>query len=119
MKKTVLIVDDSKFARFSLAAIVTRNFPDWVVTEAADGASAMAINAASPPDFVLLDFNMPGEDGLLVAQKILALHSGMRIALVTANVQDAIVRQAGQFGIRFIPKPVEPQAVLDFLTEAP
>lgn len=118
-KKTVLIVDDSKFARFSLSAIVTRNFPGWIVMEAADGVSALALHSRSPADFVLLDFNMPGEDGLLVAQKIVALHPETRIALVTANVQDPIARQAALLGLGFIPKPVEPALLLAFLTGAP
>jgi len=114
-QKTVLIVDDSKFARLSLSSIVARHFPDWIIGEAANGAAALCALGEAAVDFVLLDFNMPGEDGLTVAQKMRELRPDSRIALVTANVQDAIVQQAHALGIGFIPKPVEAEMLRQFL----
>jgi two-component system, chemotaxis family, chemotaxis protein CheY len=62
MSKTCLIVDDSKVirkvARHILEAL------DFSVTEAEDGKLALDACAASLPDVVLLDWNMPVMSGM-------------------------------------------------------
>jgi two-component system, chemotaxis family, chemotaxis protein CheY len=62
MKKTCLIVDDSKVirkvARHILEAL------DFDVSEAEDGRAALDACAAERPDVVLLDWNMPVMSGM-------------------------------------------------------
>lgn len=115
MRKAVLVVDDSKFARLTLRSIVAESHPDLRIDEAANGAEALALLEKTKSDFVFIDYNMPGEDGLTVAERIIISHPGARIALVTANVQDAVARKARALGIAFIGKPIDPAAVLAFL----
>jgi len=115
MAKAVLIVDDSRFARLALRAAVTAAKPDWFVTEAADGAAALTQLAEVRADYVFIDFNMPGEDGLTVAARILSDSPGVRVALVTANVQDSIAAKARALGVVFIGKPINPADVAAFM----
>jgi two-component system chemotaxis response regulator CheY len=60
--KTVLLVDDSSFARRRMLGILkTLGFDD--VVEAADGAQGLALAQTRPFLFVISDFHMPIMDG--------------------------------------------------------
>ena len=62
--KSVLLVDDSKFARLLVKAFISSNFANWEIDEAEDGAKALEMVDAKTYDYMLVDFNMPGMDGL-------------------------------------------------------
>jgi DNA-binding NarL/FixJ family response regulator len=69
VRRTVLIVDDHDEFRTSVRALLeAEGFA--VVGEAADGAEAIAAVAALRPAVVLLDIQLPGRDGLAVAEGI-------------------------------------------------
>src|SRR5208282_6339819 len=59
--KTILIVDDEPAARYALRRALEGRYR---VLEADSAAAARATMAADPPDMLLLDVVMPGEDGL-------------------------------------------------------
>lgn len=118
MPKNILIVDDSRFSRLSLRAIVADKFPDYYVCEAANGAEALAIVEEMVLDAVFLDYNMPGEDGLTVGRQIKVRQPSARLAMVTANVQGVLADEVRAAGIAFIAKPIQAQAIVDFLTRS-
>ncbi len=74
--------------------------------------------AQDPVDIVLLDFNMPGRNGLELAAQLHDLRPGMPLALISANIQDEIVARARAVGAAFLPKPLTQQALADFLSAA-
>ncbi|HEY0836804.1 MAG TPA: response regulator [Azospirillum sp.] len=115
MPKSILIVDDSRFARLSLRRIVEQHFPDWTVAEAANGVEALGILGDMTADYILLDYNMPGDDGLTVAEKMRAAGCTAAITLVTANVQDALSDRARQRGLSFLRKPAKEEQILALL----
>ncbi|HLO75574.1 MAG TPA: response regulator [Magnetospirillum sp.] len=116
MPKNILIVDDSRFSRLSLRAAIVGKFPDWYICEAADGAEALRIAEEMMLDFVFLDYNMPGDDGLTVGRKLKQRQPAARLAMVTANVQEAVAEEVRNAGIEFICKPIRPDAIVEFLT---
>lgn len=118
MPKNILIVDDSRFSRLSLRAAVADKFPDLYICEAANGAEAMAIAEEMILDVVFLDYNMPGEDGLTVGRRIRERQPNARLAMVTANVQGALADEVRAAGIEFIGKPIQAQAIVEFLNRA-
>jgi CheY-like chemotaxis protein len=118
MPKNVLIVDDSRFSRLSLRAVVADKFPDYYICEAANGAEALAIADEMMLDVVFLDYNMPGEDGLTVGRRIRERQPSARLAMVTANVQGVLAEEVRAAGIEFIAKPIQAQVIADFLTRA-
>jgi CheY-like chemotaxis protein len=115
---TVLIVDDSKLARIVLKKAVGALKPDWGMREAADGDQALSELQDHSIDVVIVDFNMPGLNGLQLAAEIRRTHPQMPIALVTANVQDEIIVQARALTVSFIAKPVTEEALRGFISGA-
>ncbi|HTZ73722.1 MAG TPA: sigma-54 dependent transcriptional regulator [Candidatus Aquilonibacter sp.] len=61
--RTVLIVDDEATARYGLRRALE---PAYKIVEAGSAAEARAAFSSAPPDLVLLDVVMPGEDGLSI-----------------------------------------------------
>ncbi len=114
----VLIVDDSKLARMSVARVLTALRPDWKYAEAGDAEQALARVQQESPDFVLLDFNMPGKDGLAFAQELRASNPAIRVALISANHQTEVIERAHAAGAAFLRKPLSEQALAEFLTSA-
>ena len=64
-----LIVDDSVFARKSLAKMV-ESFGGQVAGEAGDGCTAITEYARTNPDIVLMDITMPQMEGIEAAEKM-------------------------------------------------
>lgn len=70
MPGKILIVDDEAASRVALATLLRREGFD--VSEASDGASALAHCASFRPDLILLDILMPGMSGFEVCRRIKA-----------------------------------------------
>lgn len=88
-----LLVDDEPLARQRLAQLLSRlDEPVSVLGEASDAGAALAWLEARPGqvDVVLLDIQMPGPDGLRLADKIRALASAPQVVFVTAHTEHAL-----------------------------
>lgn len=114
----VLIVDDSKLARMAIAKLIAALQPGWTRIEAASAQEAIACFTKGGADIALLDFNMPGRDGLTLAAELRDLKPDMPVALISANNQREIVAQTRQIGATFLPKPLTRECLSAFLTEA-
>jgi CheY-like chemotaxis protein len=118
MAYKVLIVDDSKLARMAVAKSLNNLRPDWTRIEATNADEALALANHSDIDIALLDFNMPGRDGLSLAADIRALDPQIAVALVSANVQQEILDRASEVGATFLPKPLTEALIVAFLGDA-
>jgi DNA-binding NarL/FixJ family response regulator len=118
MPYKILIVDDSKLARMAVAKSLNNLRPDWVRIEATNADEALALAKQAAVDVALLDFNMPGRDGLSLAADVRALDPEMAVALVSANVQQEILDRSAQVGATFLAKPLTEAALGAFLTDA-
>jgi CheY-like chemotaxis protein len=118
MPYKLLIVDDSKLARMSAAKALSVLYPDWSRVEAANADEALSLTKQTPFDIALLDFNMPGRDGLELAAELRALHPSTPLAVVSANHQEEIVSRARAIGAVFLTKPLNEQAFSAFLQDA-
>ena len=115
---TLLIVDDSKLARIVLGKAVAALQPEWTRVEAGNADEALAKIADGMVHLAILDYNMPGRNGLDLAEELRAAHPAMPIALATANVQDEIIARARAANATFIPKPVTEEGMRGFLSGA-
>jgi len=118
MTITVLIVDDSKLARIVAAKVIRGLQPDWERVEAANADEAMARIGEGLIDVAMMDFNMPGRDGLELAADIRARHPEMPLAVITANVQDEVMARARAVGAAFVTKPLTEDGLRGFLSGA-
>lgn len=118
MSITVLLVDDSKLARIVAGRALAAVQPEWSRLEAANADEALAAVEEGGVDVALLDFNMPGRDGLELAGELRARFPDMPIAVVTANLQDEVIARARQVDAAFVPKPVDEAGLRPFLEGA-
>ncbi|NRA16400.1 MAG: response regulator [Oceanospirillaceae bacterium] len=114
-RETILIVDDSRLSRMVLRKFVTQLQPDWQIIEACDGSDALGKCEVTHIDWMSIDYNMPGMDGLTLASKLKIRNPDAQMALVTANVQDSIREQAEGMGISFIQKPITLEKIQSFV----
>lgn len=115
MNRKVLIVDDSKLARMAVSKILNTLRPGWASLEASNADQALACVKAESPDFVLVDFNMPGKDGLALAAELRDLDPKLNVAVISANHQLEVVNRAQAVGATFLRKPLTEEALVDFL----
>lgn len=115
---TVLIVDDSKLARIVVGKTVAAIQPDWRRLEAANAEEAESVVAAGGVDLMIVDYNMPGCNGLELAERMRARFAEMPIALATANMQDEIVAKARSINVTFVAKPITEEGLKGFLSGA-
>jgi DNA-binding NarL/FixJ family response regulator len=118
MPYKLLIVDDSKLARMSAAKALNALYPDWIRLEASNADEALSLAKETAFDVALLDFNMPGRDGLQLASDLLALRPSIPLAVISANHQEEIVERARGIGAAFLHKPLNEQALGAFLQDA-
>jgi CheY-like chemotaxis protein len=69
-------------------------------------------------DIALVDFNMPGIDGLELVAKIRKASPTMPVAVVSANLQDEIIGRARELNAAFVAKPLTDEALGAFLSGA-
>jgi DNA-binding NarL/FixJ family response regulator len=103
VRERVLIVDDHE--PFRVVARRVLEAAGYVVAgEAADAAEAYAAVAAEAPDAVLLDVQLPDEDGFAIATA-LARANGPAVVLVSSRDADDYGTRIGACGARgFISK---------------
>jgi CheY-like chemotaxis protein len=118
MTPTVLIVDDSKLARIVAAKAISALQPAWGRVEASNADEALALLGERQIDVALLDYNMPGKNGLELAAQLRALHPTMPIALITANVQDEVIASARAVNASFVSKPLTEEGLRNFMSGA-
>ena len=96
---TVLIVDDSELMRRLIKALIG-GVAD-VIVECASGEAAYAAYAAHRPDWVLMDIQLPGLDGVAATGQIRAEFPDARILIVSDYGDErlrAAARAAGACG---------------------
>ena len=79
----ILIVDDSALFRQTLKEVLQVRFPSIEIHEATDGEKARQKIKTSPPDVIFMDINLPGENGMVLTQKIKIRHPNIIITLLT------------------------------------
>ena len=98
----ILIVDDSDFARTGLKVLLAGRSDCEICGEANDGRQAVMKAIDLNPDMVILDYSMPGMDGLHVAQEIYKALPATHILICTLFPSRELEREAMKYGIRHV-----------------
>jgi CheY-like chemotaxis protein len=98
----VLVVDDTSHVREMLSAMLTVDGFE-VVADAASGLQALAAvdgsQAGDGPDVVVIDYQMPGMDGLEAATALRERRPDLRIILYTAFADAEVEAAAAAVGV--------------------
>jgi two-component system response regulator NreC len=98
----ILIVDDSEFARTGLRVLLAGRTDCEVCGEANDGKQAVVKAIDLNPDLIILDYSMPGMDGLHVAQEIYKALPATLILLCTLFPSRELEKEALKCGVRHV-----------------
>lgn len=122
----VLLVDDHPVVRTGLRALLDGFGGVQVVGEAADGAEALKIVAASQQrpgrdteqiDVVVMDIEMPGLDGIATTRRLSAQNGPPVLILTTYDTQSEVLAAVDAGAKGYLLKDAEPeklrQAILD------
>lgn len=103
-KKLVLIVDDD----YAVTSMLRRLFvlEGFSVQTAKDGDEAIGCARRQKPDLVLLDYNLPGRNGLEVLVELKRLYADIKIIMITGTDDETLEARAMQAGADFLSKPL-------------
>ena len=106
----ILVVDDDADVRWMVQKYLSKHGLHVALAE--DGEQMREMIEAAPYDLVVLDINMPGEDGLSLARFLRANHSvGIIMLTAAADVFDRVVGL--EMGADdYVTKPFEPRELL-------
>ena len=106
----VMIVEDDEVSRARLSGYLEA--AGHRVSEAADGRFLHDALARDPADLILLDINMPGEDGIDLTRQI-RMRSDVGIILVTGRTDDVDRIVGLEIGADdYVTKPFNPRELL-------
>ena len=110
--KTILIVDDELFMRRLLEQTLRRGGARLVTADSGD--AALARLARESVDLLLIDFNMPGRDGLATVRALREAHpdAQLPVVMLTAGGLADVRARAAELGVAaFFTKPFSPSAL--------
>ena len=102
MRTRFLVVDDSELVRRSLRTVLQAN-PEWEICgEAPDGETAVEMFKELHPNIVILDFQMPGINGIETARRMSEIAPAVPIVLFTQHASPSLEKHAREVGIRSV-----------------
>jgi DNA-binding NarL/FixJ family response regulator len=100
MPLTVLLVDDHPLVRRGFRRMLEDDPGIAVVGEASDGEEAVRLARSTRPSVVVMDYAMPGTNGLAATRRILEDAPGTAVLMLSMHSEDTLVRQAIDAGAR-------------------
>jgi len=94
----VMVVDDTDHVRRMLTSMLSLDGYE-VVGDVASGPAALEAVVAADPDIVVIDYKMPGMDGLDTARGIRQRRPDQVMILYTAYIDGALEKAATDAGI--------------------
>lgn len=98
MRRTVLIIDDNPYDREAFRRALKKADESYGYLEAGDSLSGIALIERHRPDCVLLDYSLPGLNGLGALQRIHQVDPFVPVIMLTGQGSEAIAVQAMQEG---------------------
>lgn len=100
MAVRILLVDDHKMLRDGLRLRLQLEQDFSVVGEACSAAEAYASIDRDAPDVVIMDVNLPDENGIAATRKILAAQPKLRLIVLTSAFDPEVANDALMAGAR-------------------
>lgn len=114
--KTILLVDDEK----ELLGIFTRIFGNdgYRVLTATSGEEAIEISKKCFPELIIMDYHLPGINGLKTVAKIKAINDNCIFVMVSGVMDADLAKKAKRLGVQYcFSKPLKVETVNELLEE--
>jgi len=111
----VLVVDDSPLSRMMIRSYAEAEHPDWIVFEASNSTEALELCNKKSIDYMTVDYNMPGMDGLTLMRQLRDSHPEIKMALLTGSINEDIQTAAQELDAYFIQKPITQAKIISYL----
>ena len=98
MKRSVLVADNHPIFRQGVKKILEDSCLFEVVEEAADGPSCIAKVKMTCPDILILDLNMPGQNGFDVVRELKRQDIPIRIVVISMHASEQFVSFSKSLG---------------------
>lgn len=109
----IMVVDDHQLVRAGLVSLLDGAEDLDVVGQAADGAEALEVAAATEPDVVLMDLSMPIMDGVTATRALLDARPATAVVVLTSFTDQARVAEALAAGaVGYLLKDSHPRDLL-------
>lgn len=113
-KPTILIVDDSKIIRTRLRQILMNDCD--IIGIATNGSEAVQMYQEFKPDFVTMDIEMPGMNGIEALKKIKEIDKNAKVIILSSLKDSKKVYEAIKAGaMSYLLKPVNSQKILELI----
>ncbi len=112
----LLLVDDHALFREGLIALLSYQHDLTVVGEAEDAESALDQARALEPDIVLMDIDLPGEDGVTMTQRLKTAMPAVTVVMLTVHDDSQTLFEAIKAGAQgYLIKNVRSRELLEQL----
>jgi CheY-like chemotaxis protein len=115
----ILIVDDDQDTRKLLK--IRLESSGYETAFAADAVTAIAAAREEKPDLILLDFGLPGGDGVVVMERLKAFPALSHVPVVVVSAREPISteqRAAAAGAEAYVEKPIDNKALLEAIRRA-
>lgn len=104
--KTLLLVDDDRLVLVTLARGLSDKGYRILTAESVDDAEVI-LSSGERPDLAILDVNMPGKDGLYLAERLLSFDH-IPFIFLSGYSDQSFVERATEYGaLGFLIKPID------------
>jgi DNA-binding NarL/FixJ family response regulator len=115
----IFLVDDQASVRRGLKMRLQLEADMAVVGEAGDGAAALAAISSLHPDVLILDYEMPGLNGLDTLHALSDARSEVSVVMLSIHDNDIVKREAARAGaFAFVAKHEAGDRLLDAIRSA-
>jgi two-component system response regulator FixJ len=116
--RSIYIVDDDESVRSALQSLLSTQ-PNLTIFSYRSGDDFLAAAAELQPGCILLDYNMPGRDGLDVLRHLARLPRKFGAIILTGQGGISIAVQAWKLGaLDFLEKPCDPSSLIAVVQNA-
>lgn len=110
----IIIIDDHPMLRKGLAQLLELEEDLHLVDEVGDSADALSVVLKHEPDLILLDLNMPGQDGLKTLNKLRDAGVDAKIIVFTVSDDQSDIHRAIHNGADgYLLKDIDPEDFLE------